>query len=73
MAELRQGFLDPQGGESGGTVGVPTLPHDLGHHPQGLQRTEETLVRGRGFLRSTSHSVFEQSSAKPGLALIPDQ
>lgn len=40
LAELRQRFLDSQGGESGGTVGIPTLPHYLGHHPQGLQRRE---------------------------------
>lgn len=35
-AELRQGLLDAQGGESGRSVGVPALPHDLPHDAQGL-------------------------------------
>lgn len=35
-AELRQGLLDAQGGESGSSVGVPALPHDLPHDAQGL-------------------------------------
>lgn len=35
-AELRQGLLDAQGGESGCSVGVPALPHDLPHDAQRL-------------------------------------
>lgn len=44
LAQLRQGFLDPESGESGGTVGIPTLPHYLRHYPQGLQRRGTTIV-----------------------------
>lgn len=34
--QLGQGLLDAQGSEAGGSVGVPTLPHNLPHHTQGL-------------------------------------
>lgn len=44
LAELRQGLLDPESREAGGTVGIPTFPHYLCHHPQGLQSTEDTAV-----------------------------
>lgn len=33
LAELRQRLFDAECSEAGGAVGVPTLPHDLGHHP----------------------------------------
>lgn len=36
-AELGQGLLDAQGRKSGGSIGVPALPHDFPHHTQGLR------------------------------------
>lgn len=45
-AELGQGLLDAQRGESGRSVGVPALPHDLPHHTQRLQTHNTTLQRG---------------------------
>ena len=63
LAELRQGLLDAQRGEAGGAVGVPALPHDLGHHTQNLQTEEEAQVSGHsssehpGGLNRTDRSV----------------
>lgn len=54
LAELRQRLLDPQGCEAGGAVGVPALPHNLGHHPQGLQGTEEAAVSAKSHSSGTA-------------------
>lgn len=42
-AELRQRLFDAQGRQSGRSVGVPALPHDLTHHAQRLQEREHRL------------------------------
>lgn len=42
LAELRQRLLDPERGEPGSTVGVPTLPHNLSHDPQSLHTRRDT-------------------------------
>lgn len=33
LAELRQRLFDAERSQARGAVGVPALPHDLGHHP----------------------------------------
>lgn len=39
--QLGQGFLDPQGREAGGRVGVPALPHQFPHHTQSLAESRQ--------------------------------
>lgn len=40
-AELGQGLFDAQGRQPGSSVSIPTLPHNLAHNPQGLERQED--------------------------------
>lgn len=42
--ELRDGFLDPQSGESCRWVGVPALSHQFAHHPESLADSRENTI-----------------------------
>lgn len=59
-AELRQGLFDAQGRQSGRSVGIPALPHDLSHDAQGLERPAGTFRSGEGKKKtSTNYSVVK--------------
>lgn len=46
-AELGQGLFDAQCCQAGGSVGIPTLPHDFTHHPQSLEKQGKTPVKAQ--------------------------
>lgn len=46
-AELRQGLFDAQCCQAGGSIRVPTLPHDFAHHPQSLEKQGRKPVKAQ--------------------------
>lgn len=61
-AQLGQGLFNAQRCQAGSAVGIPTLPHDFAHDPQGLERHR---IKGELVKRRHEYGLFSFKDTVP--------
>lgn len=75
-AELGQGLFDAKCCQAGGSVRVPTLPHDFAHYPQSLEEQVRKTIKGSMSTHAPltcRYSTGRKHQTEPfwGVCLIP--